>query len=319
MIAEKTVKRELSMKKLALIGVTGPKSGSVLVEYLAANAEEIKKRFPGGIVVLCREKSDTAKVSALLPDARILRGNLKDASFLSAAFEDVDTVVHVAGIQMSPAVTDAAVEKKVRRLILVHTTGIYSKYKEAGEAYRQIDEYVENKCRDNCILLSVLRPTMIYGNIFDNNVVQFVKMVDKFPVMPVVNGARYELQPVHYKDLGKAYYDVLVNEEITANRHYILSGGEVLQLRDMLTEIGKNLGKKVRFFSVPFWLAYFAAWCLWLVSLKKIDYREKVQRLCEPRTYSHEAATRDFGYAPMRFCDGIRDEVRQYLTPDENS
>ena len=40
-------------------------------------------------------------------------------------------------------------------------------------------------------------------------------MVDKLPVMPIVKNARYDLQPVHYKDLGKAYYDVLLNEKAT--------------------------------------------------------------------------------------------------------
>ena len=208
---------------------------------------------------------------------------------------------------------DAAVEDCVRRLILVHTTGIYSKYKAAGEEYRKTDSYVEEKCRENNIVLTILRPTMIYGNIHDGNVVQFIKMVDKLPIMPVVRGALYELQPVHYNDLGKAYFDVLMNEKTTANHNYNLSGGEVIQLRDMLSIIGSNLGKKVKFISFPFWFAYSMAWILYLLSIGKTDYREKVQRLCEPRVYGHENATRDFNYRPRTFREGIIDEVKEYI------
>ena len=197
-------------------------------------------------------------------------------------------------------------------MILVHTTGIYSKYKAAGEEYRHIDAYVEEKCRENNIILTILRPTMIYGNIHDGNVVKFIAMVDKFPIMPVVRDARYELQPVHYKDLGKAYFDVLMNEESTAWKNYNLSGGEVIQLRDMLSVIGANLGKKVKFISCPFWFAYSGAWILYLFSLGKIDYRERVQRLCEPRVYDHEKATKDFNYKPRTFREGIVDEVKEY-------
>ena len=124
---------------------------------------------------------------------------------------------------------DAAVKCHVRRLVCVHTTGIYSKYKEAGEEYRNIDTYVEQQFRENNIGLTILRPTMIYGNISDNNVVQFIKMVDRLPLMPVVNGARYDLQPVHYMDLSKAYYQVLMNEN-TVNNNYTLSGGEPISL-----------------------------------------------------------------------------------------
>lgn len=47
--------------------------------------------------------------------------------------------------------------------------------------------------------------------------------------------------------------------------------------------------------------------------LDRIDYREKVQRLCEPRVYDHDDATRDFGYNPRMFRIGIVDEVKEYL------
>ena len=154
---------------------------------------------------------------------------------------------------------------------------------------------------------------MIYGNVYDGNVISFIKMVDKFPIMPVVNGAKYELQPVHYKDLAKAYYDVLINEEKTANREYNLSGGAPILLRDMLSVIGTNLGKKVHFISCPFVIAYIGAWFIFLISFGKIDYREKVQRLCEPRTFSYEKASNDFGYSPRTFEVGIVDEVNEYV------
>ena len=196
---------------------------------------------------------------------------------------------------------------------MVHTTGIYSKYKEAGEEYRNIDAHVYEVCKENNILLTILRPTMIYGCVADKNVVTFIKMVDKLPIMPVVGGARYGLQPVHYADLGQAYFDVLMNESVTANHDYVLSGGAQIQLREMLCEIAKNLGKNTHFFSVAFPIAYFMALALYAVSFGKKDYREKVKRLVEPRVYDHDDATRDWGYSPRTFNEGIVDEVKEYM------
>ena len=66
------------------------------------------------------------------------------------------------------------------------------------------------------------------------------------------------------------------------------------------------------FVSVPSPLAYFAAKMLYALSLKKIDYRERVQRLTEPRAYGHEEAVKDFGYCPIPFCEGIKTEVEEY-------
>lgn len=292
---------------LAVTGATGKKSGGGTAQILSAHKNEVLDKFPGGVRVLIRSTSDTSELDKSALDLEKQYGELTDMVFLEQAFQDVDTVLHIASISVTKYIVDAAVKCHVRRLICVHTTGIYSKYKEAGEEYRNIDAYVEQQCRDHNIGLTILRPTMIYGNISDNNVVKFIKMVDRLPLMPVVNSARYDLQPVHYLDLSKAYYQVLMNEN-TANHNYTLSGGEPISLRDML-EIGKCLGKKVHFINCPFPIAYAGAWFLYWVTLKKKDYREKVQRLCEPRVYPHDEASRDFGYAPRSFQVGILDEV----------
>ena len=299
-------------KILVLTGVTGKKSGGVLADNIAQNLDVVTNVFTDGIKVVVRSTSDTTYLKKNIPEVKIYSGELTDINFLKETFQNADTVFHVAGIHWSREVVEAAAYCNVRRLILVHTTGIYSKYKEAGEEYRHIDEFVYKTCKENNIVLTILRPTMIYGNITDNNVVTFIKMVDKLPIMPVVNGARYELQPVHYRDLGNAYYAVLMNEEVTKNKDFTLSGGEPILLRDMLTEIGKNLGKKVRFISCPFGLAYAGACVVYTLSIKRKDYREKVQRLCEPRVYSHDEATVAFGYAPRTFKVGIKEEIIEY-------
>lgn len=298
-------------KILAIIGATGKKSGGGTAQILSAHKDEVLEKFPGGVRALVRSTSDTSKLDKSDLEFEKQYGELTDKVFLEQAFKGVDTVLHIASISLTKYIVDAAVRCHVRRLICVHTTGIYSKYKKAGEEYRNIDAYAEQQCRKNGIGLTILRPTMIYGNVSDNNVVQFIKMVDRLPLMPVVNGARYDLQPVHYMDLSEAYYRVLMNEN-TVNHNYILSGGEPISLRDMLSEIGNCLGKKVRFVSCPFFVAYAGAWVLYCVTLKKRDYREKVQRLCEPRVYPHDGASRDFGYAPRSFRVGIVNEVEEY-------
>ena len=314
---EKNAMSTRKSRLLVLTGVTGQKSGAVFAEYLAKNKKTLSNLFDG-IRVICRASSNTANIMQLLSDAEICRGSFENLDFLEQSMKGADTVVHIAWVRKSRAIVDAAVRANVRRLILVHTTGIYSKYKKAGEEYRHIDAYVTEQCAEHGIVLTILRPTMIYGNRFDQNVIKFIRMVDKLPVMPIVNDARYALQPVHYKDLGKAYFDVLMNEEATSNKNYDLSGGEVIDLRDMLEVIGENLGKKVKFVSCPYFLAYPGAWFVHVLTLGKMDFREKVQRLCEPRAYSHEAAVRDFGYAPMTFREGIVDEAREYLERKRN-
>lgn len=298
---------------LALTGVTG-KSGGALVKRIWKNYSSIESMFPGGVKAIVRTGSDTDKLREAIPAAEIFPIGLDNVTALKKTFRDVDTVVHVANIHYSPNVVKAAVCSKVRRLILVHTTGIYSKFKAAGEEYRKIDSYVYEECKKHHILLTILRPTMIYGNCADRNISRFIRMVDRLPMMPIVDHAAYKLQPVHYDDLGEAYYQVLVHERETVNREFNLSGKEPVLLKNIFCAIGDCLGKEVRFFNVPFWLAYLGAWGIFLCSLMQADFREKVQRLCESRVFSHDDAARAFGYCPRSFYDGLADEVKEYLS-----
>ena len=137
--------------------------------------------------------------------------------------------------------------------------------------------------------------------------------------MPVVRGARYALQPVYYPDLAKAYLSVLLQEETTAGKEFVLSGAEPILLRDMFTCIGEKLGKsRVRFISFPFWFAYGGALALYGLSFGRKDYREMVQRLCESRAYPHDAASEAFGYRPVGFPEGVSEEIQEYLKSKSN-
>ena len=55
------------------------------------------------------------------------------------------------------------------------------------------------------------------------------------------------------------------------------------------------------------------AWGVRALSGGRIDYVEKVLRLGEDRSFSHEKATRDFGFEPELFETGLRREVEEYL------
>lgn len=290
-------------------GLTG-RTGTCFCERLSSQRERMSfLRF----IAVVRAQSDTSAIMRCPVHIEIVTGDITDQARLAEQMRGADTLLHIAGIHWSEGVVRAAVAAGVKRLILVHTTGVYSKYKSAGEEYRRIDAVCERLAAEAGAFLTVLRPTMIYGDLDDQNVSKFIRMADRLPVMPVVSGARFALQPVHRENLAAAYLDVLTHPDETQNKQYVLSGERPILLREMLTEIAGCLGKRIRFFSVPYALAIAGAWALYLLSFGRADYREKVQRLVEPRAYPHDEAARDFGYQPMPFSAGIRREVERYL------
>lgn len=301
------------MKKLAITGITG-KNGKVLFEYLLNNQESVLSRW-SGIRFLIRDKERAAFIN--VPEFHVptefVLGDARNEEVVEELLQGCDTVLHISGIPYSPNIINAGIKVGTKRFILVHTTGIYSKYKAAGENYRQIEAEILKQVEEHHLFMTILRPTMIYGSMKDHNISVFIDMVYRMEMIPVINGAHYELQPVNCRDLGKAFYQVLMNPEICDGKEYILSGDRPIELRELLTIIRDELGMKKGFLSCPFPIAYLGAWGLYICTGRKKDFREKVQRMCESRAYSHQKATDDFGYCPMKIEDGLKEEIRLYL------
>lgn len=243
-------------------------------------------------------------------------GDLNDNKFIKSAMNGVDTIMHIYNVHHSPIIVEAAIENNVNRAILVHTTGIYSNFKYASQGYKDIEKKVSEITSDlNCPTeVTILRPTMIYGDLCDSNMSKFIKMIDKMRIMPVINGGKSLIQPVNARDLGKAFYTVFMSPEKTTGKAYDLSGEKPLQMVEVFRLISDNLSKKTTFISVPLGLGVFLAKVAKLFTLGKMDYVERVQRMGEDRSYSHSEAKNDFNYNPMSFDKGIQFEVNQYLT-----
>lgn len=291
---------------LLVTGITGH-SGRYFLQEL------INNKYEKTIRCVVRKSSDTTMLDTCGLNIEKVVGDLDDQDFVNEAMNGIDTVLHIGSIFYSVNVIKAAVKNNVRRAVLVHTTGIYSKYKSASEEYKNIELNIEKMIKESNsrIGLVYLRPTMIYGYINDRNMIVFIKMVDKLRWFPIIAQGKNLLQPVNGRDLGKAYYQVLNKSEIMSG-DYILSGEKPITMLNMFKLISNQLGKKTSFVSVPLWLGVIMARVLKVFTLGQVDYIEKVQRMGEDRNFSHEAARVDFGYKPMSFEEGLKIEIEEY-------
>lgn len=292
---------------LLVTGITGH-SGKCFLQEL------INQKYEGEIRCIVREASDTSMLDSSGLNIEKLVGDITDQLFLDKAMEGVKEIVHISSIFHSIYVIQSAVKYNVKRAILVHTTGIYSKYKSASAEYQQIEHSVQEIINNNKsnLQLIYLRPTMIYGYLNDRNMIVFIKLVDKFRIFPVISQGKSLLQPVNGRDLGKAYYELLVEKDITSG-DYILSGDKPISMLEMFQLISSFLNKRTYFISVPLSLGVAMAKILKFVTFKNVDYVEKVQRMGEDRCFSHNQAKTDFGYNPMPFNEGLKLEIEQYV------
>ena len=290
---------------LLITGITGH-SGRYFLQELIDN------NYQGPIRCIVRSNSNIENLKKSGLNIEVVIGDLDDQAFLYQAFEGITDVFHIASIFYSVSVTKAAVRNNVKNLYLVHTTGIYSQYKSASEEYLKIENEVEILIKDTTIRKITLRPTMIYGYLNDQNMIVFIKMVDKLRVFPVINNGSNTIQPVNGRDLGKAYYQVLISTNLI-EKEYILSGKSSVSMKELFLMISQLLNKKTKFVNVPLRIGENGAKSILKLSMGKIDYVERVQRMAEDRSYSHENAKRDFDYNPMPLNEGLSIEINEYL------
>ncbi|WNS81179.1 NmrA family NAD(P)-binding protein [Domibacillus sp. DTU_2020_1001157_1_SI_ALB_TIR_016] len=298
---------------LLVTGITGH-TGRYFLQEL------INHKYEGPIRCIVRETSNTSLLEKSGLNIEKIIGDLNDPEFIDKVMDGVNTVMHIYNIHHSPMIVQSAIKKKVKRTILVHTTGIYSEFKYASEGYKKIEQKINELNNDpECLTnITILRPSMIYGDLCDRNMSKFIKMVDKIRILPIISGGNSLIQPVNARDLGKAFFTVLISPQETAGKAYDLSGERPIKMIDVFKLISKELNKKTIFISVPLSLGVLMAKILKFLTLGRIDFIEKVQRMGENRSYSHDNATNDFGYSPMTFEKGIQIEVQEYLEENRN-
>ena len=290
---------------LAVTGITGH-SGSFMLQQLIDN------KFDGTLRCLVRESSNTAKLDNSGLKVEKVIGSSKNPADWERLVAGADCVMHISGIWETPLLLEA-VEKTGGKphLVLVHTSGIFSKHKMASEVYKNIENGME-KYFDAGMNITILRPTMIFGDMRDHNISKFIRMVAKLPIMPEIDHGAAFIQPVNARDLGQAYYKACMHETLP-EREYIVSGERPVSLHELCSLIGQYLGKKTRFISMPMALGVFGAKFICKLTGKSELLVEKVLRLGEDRSFSHEAAARDFGYEPEKFEIGLRREAEEFL------
>ena len=218
-----------------------------------------------------------------------------------------DALIHVASIQLLPALLPGLAAKGVRRVIAFSSTSRFGKARstepheiEFVARLVEAEETVERFCKEHSIDWTIFRPTLIYGAGMDSNVTTIAKLIRKLGFFPLLGEARGMRQPVHADDLAEAC--VLALEASAAfGKAYNLSGGEILSYRQMVERIFSALGKKPRFARVPF-TAFRLAMALFSLVPRYRDYNvQMARRMNDDLAFDHADAARDFGYAPRSF------------------
>ncbi len=280
--------------KVLLTGSTGLLGGELLRLLLAENHE---------VRCLLRHNSPNA---ARLDGERVevFRGDAGDEEDLVGALGGTDALLHVAGIEHSPAVVRASRRAGLGRLVVVGSTSVHSAYAFRSGPKLQMEDVV----RSCGLPWTIVRPTMIYGSERDRNVHRLLRFLDRWPVFPMFGPGTNLWQPVYHEDCARGVLEALKRPD--AIRHsYDLPGAEPLSYLDLVKTAATALGREPRVVRLPIEPVRRALVATERLRLPLPIDSGQVARLREDKAYPYEKARRDLGYAPRPFREGVLMEV----------
>lgn len=280
--------------------ITG--AGGFVGEFLV---REIFKRSPKEKVMFFI-RNTTNKESLMKFPSKFVYGDLEDIDLLEKAMRGVTEVIHLAGIDYSLNVIRAAKKSGVKRVVLVHTTWMFSKYQKHAEEYKQIESMI----LDEPVNYTILRPTMIYGSRRNKNIHKIILFINKYHFYPFIGSDKCLIQPIYAGDVAKACLDVLKTKK-TVRKAYNIAGESPLTWRELVNTVAKTLDIKVRTLRIPLWFSILAVRAYKIVSRNPKISVENILRFNENKNFDITSAKKDFGFEPLSFEEGIRTEIEE--------
>jgi nucleoside-diphosphate-sugar epimerase len=288
---------------------------------------------------LVRDRSRAANLQAA--GVELVMGDLTDTRALERAVEDVSTVYHIAAIYRQAgvssqtyrdvnavaahAIVEAAARAGVGRIVHCSTVGVHGdiEHPPAGEdaPLRPGDVYQATKLEGERLAreagerlgveVVVVRPTGIYGP-GDRRLLKLFRGVTRRR-LPILGSGRIYYHLTYIDDLVEGF--LLCGEHpAAANRTYILAGGEVTTLNDLVGLIADVAGVKPLTWHVPVWPVWVAgavceAVCVPL-GIEPPIYRRRVDFFTKSRAFDIGRARRELGYEPRV---GLREGIARTL------
>lgn len=276
-------------KKIHVIGASG-RSGSALVKELQKN---------GCTVIALIRTPEKWQQTNLSCEYRII--DLKDSpTLLADALQDATHIVNTAHASHAPAILKAG--PKEATYVFLGSTRKFTQWPDShGNGVLAGENAFLKSGRKGVIL----HPTMIYGSQGENNVQRLAKLLKKLPIIPLPNGGKALVQPIHQSDVTKAILSALSKDWTEANS-IVIAGGSVISYKEFIEIILKHAGIKPKtFIPLPVSFLKTAAFFTKLLPFIPTIETTEIQRLVENKNFDITEMQNTLSFSPIDFKTGI--------------
>jgi uncharacterized protein YbjT (DUF2867 family) len=293
---------------ILLIGATGL-LGPPVVEKLLQNDYDI--------TCLVRKSSNASRISKLEEIAEkaskkisLETGNLEDTDSIIPLVERADIVVYMVDLERTELLENFLYASRcagLKRAVFISSTTVLVPLKStAKEQKLKSEELIKN----SGLCYTILRPSMIYGSVDDNNFSRMIEFIKKRGFFVTFGRGDNLIQPIYIEDVAEAILSVLSNSK-TYNKIYNIAGKEPIEYKRMLEIVRSKLKKRFAVIRVPVRPARF------LISIYATIFKnpsltpDQIERMSVDKAYSYKEAARDFNFSPLSFEEGIEKLIKE--------
>ncbi|MEM7245032.1 MAG: NAD-dependent epimerase/dehydratase family protein [Acidobacteriota bacterium] len=244
---------------------------------------------------------------------------------LAAAFRRINLPRQVywdVNVEGTRYVLQAAVDHGVERVLYCSTCGVHGNVENPPAAedapIAPADWYQETKWEGERVCheflekgswITIVRPAAIYGPGDPERFVMLYKRASKGS-FPMIGKGDTHYHPLYISNLVDAMMGA-IETDACLGKPYLIADESSIAIKELVTEIGKSLGKDVKFQHWPYKLVYSVAWLTELV-FKPTPwdpplFPRRVDWFIQNRSFDISAAKNDFGYAPrVGLAEGLK-------------
>jgi nucleoside-diphosphate-sugar epimerase len=218
---------------------------------------------------------------------------------------EVDYLLSAGPIELATNMVQAC--QGLERAVVFSTSSVFTKAASADRNEKQLiqsiraqEKILADACKARGVVVSVFRPTLIYGCGLDANISLLAALIRRYGFIPVAGAAAGLRQPVHADDLARTAVNTLLLETALA-LDSPLCGGETLSYREMVVRIFSALDCPERIIRLPAGLLAIMVWAARMLPALNGVSTEMVRRQKLDLVFDDSAARREAGHQARAF------------------
>ena len=253
------------------------------------------------VIAVGRDHAKLDRLAAELGSTPVTRqADLADPAALAAVLADARIVISTAHASFAPAILAALPAGQVRRLVLTGSTRIFSRYPDwTADRVREAEAALAASGIPGIVLL----PTLIYGPEVGSVVHGIAARLRRQPFMPLPNGGRSLVQPVHVADVARALAAAARVDPLPAGP-IVIAGPLPIAYGEMVRAIGRAIGRPAIILPFPSAATGLAAAVLGRLP-RGAAIAGAIQRLAEDKAFDITPMRQALGGKPIGFEAGL--------------